>query len=492
MNTTSNEKSYFDLHTSGIGYIQRVREVPVRGGRRAQPFLACTVAALVGSAKDPSYRYFDVKVSGAEAKKLVERYIGVDDPKQRPLVRFRLGDLWGDAYIRDKGERKGEAAASLKARLLKTEPLDRAELASIKQHELITRGIGYLSRPKDVTPKDGDPFLSCCVAALAGPVGEPDYRYFDTIVATPEAEHLVRRCVQAIEGDRKVLIAFKLNDMKIDPYIRTKGERAGEPGASLESTLIHIGLIKIDGTQVYPTSQAVAENDAEAPKMPPAAMAKAAPNGQKLPSWEGSSTVTASPPKAQPVSDVMEDMLAMVSTSGSPGAEQDVEPVAQRSYPADPSTPMPATAAVLPSPPPSTAKPPLTAAPPSGEHFMMWLKQGIASRRLIINDAKALVHSVNDTAYLVSPGVFQRYVQEHPHVGTLARQDKMPDWQWVQKRFEKLGLHRKHDSGLNIWICEVTGPRKSRKLHGYLLIDANWLFDAVPPNNPYLRVTQEI
>ncbi|WP_439955200.1 DUF3577 domain-containing protein, partial [Klebsiella pneumoniae] len=44
MNTTSNEKSYFDLHTSGIGYIQRVREVPVRGGRRAQPFLACTIA----------------------------------------------------------------------------------------------------------------------------------------------------------------------------------------------------------------------------------------------------------------------------------------------------------------------------------------------------------------------------------------------------------------------------------------------------------------
>ena len=259
MNTTSNEKSYFDLHTSGIGYIQRVREVPVRGGRRAQPFLACTVAALVGSAKDPSYRYFDVKVSGAEAKKLVERYIGVDDPKQRPLVRFRLGDLWGDAYIRDKGERKGEAAASLKARLLKTEPLDRAELASIKQHELITRGIGYLSRPKDVTPKDGDPFLSCCVAALAGPVDEPEYRYFDTIVATPEAEHLVRRCVQAIEGDRKVLIAFRLNDMKIDPYIRTKGEHAGEPAASLESTLVHIGLIKIDGTQVYPTSQAQAE-----------------------------------------------------------------------------------------------------------------------------------------------------------------------------------------------------------------------------------------
>ena len=192
-------------------------------------------------------------------------------------MRFRLGDLWGDAYIRDKGEQKGQAAASLKARLLKAEPLDRAELASIRQHELITRGIGYLSRPKDVTPKDGDPFLSCTVAALAGPVDEPEYRYFDTIVTTPEAEHLVRRCVQAIEGDCKVLIAFRLNDMKIDPYIRTKGERAGEPAASLDSTLIHIGLIKIDGTKVYPTSPAQAETppaqDAPAPEAEDAAPA---------------------------------------------------------------------------------------------------------------------------------------------------------------------------------------------------------------------------
>jgi len=270
MNTTSNEKSYFDLHTSGIGYLQRAREVPVRGGRRAQPFLACTIAALVGPARDPSYRYFDVKVSGADAKKLVERYIGVDDPKQRPLVRFRLGDLWGDAYIRDKGEHAGQAAASLKARLLKAELIDRAELASIGQHELITRGIGYLSRPKDVSPPDGDPFLACTVAALAGPVGEPDYRYFDTIVSNPEAKHLVRRCVQAIEGDHKVLIAFRLNDMKADPYIRTKGEHAGEPAASLESTLVHIGLIKIDGKKVYPMGQTPAEapqaEDAPAPE----------------------------------------------------------------------------------------------------------------------------------------------------------------------------------------------------------------------------------
>src|SRR3546814_2830553 len=43
--------------------------------------------------------------------------------------------------------------------------------------------------PQDVSPKNGDPFLSCSIGALAGPVDEPDYRYIDTIVATRSEEH---------------------------------------------------------------------------------------------------------------------------------------------------------------------------------------------------------------------------------------------------------------------------------------------------------------
>ena len=119
---------------------------------------------------------------------------------------------------------------------------------------------------------------------------------------------------------------------------------------------------------------------------------------------------------------------------------------------------------------------------------MAWLRQGIFSRRLIINDAKALVHTVSDTAYLVSPGVFQRYAQEHPQVGTLAKLENQQDWQWVQKRFERLQLHRKQPNGLNIWTCEVTGPRKSRRLHGYLLLEPRSIFNDEPPNNPFLKL----
>ncbi|WP_193073479.1 MobH family relaxase [Pseudomonas sp. FME51] len=127
-------------------------------------------------------------------------------------------------------------------------------------------------------------------------------------------------------------------------------------------------------------------------------------------------------------------------------------------------------------------------ATPSAEHFLVWLRTGIQSRKLIINDAKALVHTVADTVYLVSPGLFQRYAQEHPQTAFLAKQTSIADWQWIQKRFEKLLVHRKQSSGLNIWTCEVTGPRKSRRLHGYLLEDPKHLFEEVPPNNPYLRV----
>ena len=140
---------------------------------------------------------------------------------------------------------------------------------------------------------------------------------------------------------------------------------------------------------------------------------------------------------------------------------------------------------------PTNQTAPRQPAEPSGEHFMDWLRQGIHARKLVINDAKALVHTVAGTAYLVSPGVFQRYAQEHLQVAAQARQEKLEGWQWVQKRFEKLGLHRKQTGGLNIWTCEVTGPRKSRRLHGYLLTSPEALFQEVPPDNPYLGLANE-
>ena len=143
------------------------------------------------------------------------------------------------------------------------------------------------------------------------------------------------------------------------------------------------------------------------------------------------------------------------------------------------------------SSPPNAVKPsPTDTTPPtepSGDHFIAWLRDGIAAHRLVINDAKALVHTVAGTAFLVSPGIFQRYAREHPEVNRFAKREQLCDWAWVQKRFERLGLHRKQDDGLNIWTCEVAGPRKSRRIHGYLLRDEAALFPVTPADNPYLK-----
>ena len=128
---------------------------------------------------------------------------------------------------------------------------------------------------------------------------------------------------------------------------------------------------------------------------------------------------------------------------------------------------------------------------PSAEHFMEWLRNRIESRTIVINDAKARIHTVADTAFLVSPGLFKRYAQEHPQTAALAKPEKLQDWLWLQKRFEKLQLHRKQPNGLNIWTCQVAGPRKSHRLHGYLLKDPSLLFRDLPPNNPYLSIAPQ-
>jgi len=208
-----------------------------------------------------------------------------------------------------------------------------------------------------------------------------------------------------------------------------------------------------------------------------------APAAQPTESLGGSPTADAKPERsAYPAADSVEALLALLGTSDAepPPQDQEVEPP-----PAAGTNELPVLYQASDSTPPPVS---VHTTIVDGEHFMTWLQQRVQSRRLIINDARALVHTVADTVFLVSPGVFQRYAQEHPQTATLAKQDQIADWQWVQKRFEHLQLHRKQDNGLNIWTCEVTGPRKSRRLHGYLLADPRHLFKEMPPNNPYLQL----
>ena len=128
--------------------------------------------------------------------------------------------------------------------------------------------------------------------------------------------------------------------------------------------------------------------------------------------------------------------------------------------------------------------------PPSnnpGQVFLNWVKEGILSHKLIINDSKAKIHTVSGTVFLVTPGLFQRYAQEFPGISQGATQE-IEEWRWVQKQFEKLKAHRKRDDGLNIWICQVEGPRKRATLKGYLLEEPKLLFETLPSDNSFLNI----
>lgn len=113
--TTSSEKSFFDLHITGLGYVNRIREVTPRKG---DPFLACDIVALNGPSDAPDYRRFDVRVSGSQAKHLIRRCEEAVKAERKVLIGFRLGDLWTDIFTYSKGKNAGKPGVSLKARLL--------------------------------------------------------------------------------------------------------------------------------------------------------------------------------------------------------------------------------------------------------------------------------------------------------------------------------------------------------------------------------------
>jgi len=91
--TTSINKSFFDLHITGLGYLNRIREVKPKKG---DAFLACDIAALNGPSDDVAYVRFDTRVSGSEAQHLVRRCIQAVDAEKKVMIGFRLGDLWTD------------------------------------------------------------------------------------------------------------------------------------------------------------------------------------------------------------------------------------------------------------------------------------------------------------------------------------------------------------------------------------------------------------
>ena len=117
--------------------------------------------------------------------------------------------------------------------------------------DLHTQGIGYLNRVREVTPKEGTPFLSVNIAALRGSVDNAQYTHFECHVSGKQAQQIVRQLKPAVEGSLKVLIGFTLSDLFAESFTFKNGEKAGETGISLKARLLRIAWAKVDGQPFY-------------------------------------------------------------------------------------------------------------------------------------------------------------------------------------------------------------------------------------------------
>lgn len=97
-----------------------------------------------------------------------------------------------------------------------------------------------------------------------------------------------------------------------------------------------------------------------------------------------------------------------------------------------------------------------------GAAFLTWLRGGLETHKILMNDSKALVHAVDGMLLVVSPKVFKRYCQE------VNGEEK--SWKDVQDSFQKLKLHKKNKDGGSFHKVKVVGPNKnSSTLSGYLV-----------------------
>ncbi|ECI4152199.1 hypothetical protein DPO80_17890 [Salmonella enterica subsp. salamae] len=116
-------------------------------------------------------------------------------------------------------------------------------------------GLGYLSNIREINTATGS-FLSCTINALHGSTEKPEYTRFDATVSGKQTTSLIRRCQNAVNEEKKVLIGFRLSNLTADVFTLTKGDHAGESRASLRARLIKISFIKVGQNMVYKAEKA--------------------------------------------------------------------------------------------------------------------------------------------------------------------------------------------------------------------------------------------
>lgn len=271
---SSNPSAYFNLHATGIGYLEDVRVVPVRKGS----FLACRFSALRFedmSREDrlnekPAMTRFDLKVVGAHAKACVELLKPYVDQGKAVMVQLKIGDIYPEMFSFKSGPRQGEMGVNIKGRVLKVydaqvdgkavdlPPLPLPADVAMPEHQtpvpvsLLVKGAGYLNALRKVSLGEGDICWKASIAALRGDAGE-NGRYettrFDFLIA-PDLIDTALILQDAVLAKKKVLVGFTGQQFRPELFTHQRGDKQGQTDAVIKGVLSGLDWAKVDGAAV--------------------------------------------------------------------------------------------------------------------------------------------------------------------------------------------------------------------------------------------------
>jgi len=115
---SNQDNNYFDLLTTGVGYVNRFRLVKPSNG---DPYYSITIAAMHGKANNDgkiAKTYIDCNIVGdaVEMAKYIEPLF-TNDAEPTVIVKFVVGDLEVKSFEYQSGNKKGERGYALKGRL---------------------------------------------------------------------------------------------------------------------------------------------------------------------------------------------------------------------------------------------------------------------------------------------------------------------------------------------------------------------------------------
>ena len=149
------------------------------------------------------------------------------------------------------------------------------------------------------------------------------------------------------------------------------------------------------------------------------------------------------------------DLLPPTIQQPTPEPSTPVAPASQQAVPASAHKPATTTNTV---PATKVHLPEATGNPDSddtGERFLHWLSEGLRTGQHPVNTTEAFLHTVKEGVLLVSPRAFKLFAPDN--------------WDYVQKRFTKLKLHKPAPNDSNIWLYHVRGEKKSGMVRGFLI-----------------------